>query len=483
MQSWVVHFSNAPTFQIRSQLPLLRVVPVSVLRQYLDAPRDFHLMSSLMATDTIFALSSGHLPSGVAVVRVSGAQVRNVLARMTNGVPQPRRLVLRNLLNAEGGVLDRGLVVFFAGPVSFTGEDCCELHIHGGRASVAAVLQTLGSMDGLRMADAGEFTRRAFMNGMVDLTQTEALADLLAAETEVQRRLALAQSSGSQRRVYEDWRERIVFARAMIEAELDFSDEGDVPGSVSDQVWHDMRSLSSSIGAALGNTRSAEIIRDGLNVVIVGAPNAGKSSLMNALIGREVAISSAIPGTTRDLIEARLDLNGYQVNLVDTAGLRVDPDVIERIGIERALLRSSSADVVLLVEDMAQSGTAPPVETEGRVIRVGLKADLVARTEAYDICVSAVTGVGLGDLTLLLRGIAHEFAELVCDATPSRIRHVQELEGCRAALERAVDLASMPLELRAEELRLAGDCLSRLVGKIGVEDLLDVIFSRFCVGK
>jgi tRNA modification GTPase len=436
-----------------------------------------------MSSDSIFALSSGHLPSGVAVVRVSGAEVKNVLARMANGVPPARQLVLRSILNADGDILDQGLVAFFAGPVSFTGEDCCEFHIHGGRASVAALLRTLASMRGLRMAEAGEFTRRAFMNGKVDLTQTEALADLLAAETEVQRRLALAQSSGAQRRVYEDWRERIVFARAMIEAELDFSDEGDVPGSVSDQVWFDMRSLSSLIGAALQHTRSAEIVRDGLNVVIVGAPNAGKSSLMNALIGREVAISSAIPGTTRDLIEARLDLNGYQVNLVDTAGLRVDPDVIEGIGIERALSRSSSADVVLLVEDMAQPGSVPSVETEGRVIRVGLKSDLSALGAPYDICVSAVSGAGLGDLTLILRDIAHQFAELVSDATPSRIRHMQELEDCRAALARAVELACTPLELRAEELRIAGDCLSRLVGKIGVEDLLDVIFSRFCVGK
>jgi tRNA modification GTPase len=436
-----------------------------------------------MSLDTIFALSSGHLPSGVAVVRVSGAGVRDLLMRIADGTPRARQLVLRNILGVDGSILDRGLVAFFPGPSSFTGEDCCEFHVHGGRASVSAILSSLGAIAGLRMADAGEFTRRAFLNGKMDLTQAEALADLLAAETESQRRLALTQSSGAQRRVYEEWRDRIVFARAMIEAEFDFSDEADVPGSISDLVWSGMRSLTLAIGEVLQQTRAAEIVRDGLDVVILGAPNAGKSSLMNALIGREVAIASAIPGTTRDLIEARLDLNGYRVNVVDTAGVRDDPDEIEGIGIEKALSRVNSADAVLLVEDMSQPGSAPVVTARARVLRVGLKSDLAESFSDYDICVSAVSGDGLKDLCLRIEEIARQLAASVSDATPSGMRQSQELEGCRSALLRALAMVGMPLELRAEELRIAGDRLSRLVGRIGVEDLLDVIFSKFCVGK
>lgn len=440
-------------------------------------------MTVAMFQDTIFALSSGRLPSGVAVVRVSGPHVRTVLAAMAGGVPPTRQAVLRTIKAAAGEAIDRGLVLFFDGPASFSGEDSCEFHLHGGVASVAAVLSSLGDMPGLRLADAGEFTRRAFLNGKLDLTQAEGLADLIAAETEAQRRLALRNAEGGQRRVYEEWRKRILHGRAMIEAELDFADEADVPGSVADRIWADMQALERDIDTNLGSARAGEIVRNGFEVIILGAPNAGKSSLMNALARRDVSIITEEAGTTRDLVEVRLDLGGIRVNLIDTAGIRENPGRIEEIGIKKALIRSSDSDLVLLVEDASAPGTAPQVVIDGPLMRVGLKSDLRSASIGYDLSVSARTGAGLDELRDAIGRLARMSASSVADATPVRERQARELTRCRDHLRDALALTSAGLEVRAEELRLAGDALARLVGRIDVEELLDVVFSQFCVGK
>ncbi len=314
----------------------------------------------MSAADTIFALSSGPPPAGVAVVRISGPGTRFGLETLVDSIPEPRRVSLRNVKDRDGALLDRGLVLFLPGPASFTGEDVAELHLHGGRAVIAAVLAALAELPGFRPAEAGEFTRRAFGNDRLDLTQVEGLADLVLAETEAQRRQALREADGALGRVYDGWRERLVRARALVEAELDFAEEEDVPGAVSDQAWAIAAEVRKEIVNHLADRRG-ERVRDGVEIVVLGAPNAGKSSLVNAIARRDVAIVTPEPGTTRDLIEVRLDLGGFAATLVDTAGLRRAEGAIEREGIRRAEARAEVADMVLWLADAtaAEKGKAP----------------------------------------------------------------------------------------------------------------------------
>ena len=438
-----------------------------------------------MFTDTIYALSTGRLPSGVAIIRLSGPHARTCLIAMLGALPEPRRASLCMVRAPGGELIDQGLALFFPGPASFTGEDCAELHLHGGVATVSACLEALGGMNGLRAAEAGEFTRRAFLLGKVDLTEAEGLADLVAAETEAQRLQALANARGGQRLIYEDWRRRLVHARAMIEAEIDFTDEGDVPGSVAESVWRDMAALSIDIEQHLARARGGEIVRSGLDVVILGAPNAGKSSLLNALAGRDVSIVTEEAGTTRDLVEARLDIAGFRVNLVDTAGLREQAGRIEALGIAKALDRSAECDLVLLVEDVSQPGSAPAVPSETPALRVGLKADLFGRAVSarYDALVSAMDGSGIDELKRQIGDVAAGARGRISDVIPVRQRQAELLRLCLLSITEASDSRETGLEVRAEHLRLAGEALGRLTGKIDVEDLLDVIFSQFCIGK
>lgn len=439
----------------------------------------------LMFTDTIFALSSGRLPSGIAVIRMSGPQVRTCLLSLLGALPEPRRARFGAVRAQNGGVIDQGLALFFPAPHSFSGEDCAELHLHGGVATVSACLECLASFDGLRMADAGEFTRRAFMMGKVDLTEAEGLADLIAAETEAQRLQALANALGGQKELYDSWRERIIYARAMIEAEIDFADEGDVPGSLAGQIWEDMGALRSEMAGHLSRSRGGEIVRNGLDVVILGAPNAGKSSLLNALAGRGVSIVTEEAGTTRDLVEARLDIGGFRVNLVDTAGIRDDAGRVESLGIAKALERSGIADLILLVEDLCAPGGAPAAPADTSSFRIGLKSDLIDYRGPlkYDALVSSVTGAGLEELCRLIGNYAANACGTVGEATPVRQRQSQLLAACASHLGQALDSRKTEPELRAEDLRMAGEALAHLTGRIDVEDLLDVVFSQFCIGK
>ena len=434
-------------------------------------------------TSTIFALSSGSLPSGVAVVRISGARAAGAVDALCGALPRPRRLSLRQLLAEDGGVIDRGLVAFFPAPDSFTGEDCAEFHVHGGRAVVAALLARLGGLPDLRQAEAGEFTRRAFLNGRLDLTAAEALSDLVAAETEAQRRLAAVNADGRQRALYAGWRSRLLHARAMIEAELDFSDEGDVPGSVAAAVWADVAALRAGMESHLAGFRAAEIVREGFRVAIAGAPNVGKSSLLNYLAGRDVAIVSAEPGTTRDVLEVALDLGGVKVILADTAGLREEAGPVEAMGIERARGAAASADLVLLLEDMTDPRRVD-VPGDAPMLRIGTKLDLAhGAAKRYDCEISTVSGAGIGSLLSEIGARAGAQAEAAeAGPVPTRQRHVDLLESAIAGLSEALD-ATRELELRGEGLRTAADDVGRVSGAIDAEEILGAIFSTFCIGK
>jgi tRNA modification GTPase len=376
--------------------------------------------------------------------------------------------------------------LFFEGSKSFTGEDSAELHAHGGKAVVAALLDAVTALKGVRLAEAGEFTRRAFLNGKVDLLKAEALADLVSAETEGQRRFAVLNSGGGHKELYASWRRRLIHARAMIEAEMDFADEADVPGSVAGQVWSDVARLADEIRQHISGFHKAEMIRDGFDVVIVGAPNAGKSSLLNALAKRDAAIVTDEPGTTRDLIEVALDLDGRKVRLTDTAGLRQGGGAVEAIGIERAVARARAADLVLRLEDM--TNPAPLVELpEGLpMLRIGTKHDLVTAArldERYEFRISVATGHGLDQLLQEISRRAEVALSASVDLIPWRERHVSLLAEALALLDAALSAEHAGYELRAEDLRLASDRIGRISGAVDVEDLLDVIFSQFCIGK
>lgn len=433
--------------------------------------------------DTIFALSTAGLPSGLAVIRLSGPRVKDALERMAGGTPTPRHATLRRLRDAEGVTLDHGLVLFFPAPASFTGEDCGELHIHGGRAVVAGVLRVLGEVHGLRQAEAGEFSRRAFINGKIDLTGAEGLADLIAAETEAQRRLAIENVEGGQQKLYDEWRNRLLYARAMIEAELDFADEADVPGSVSDHVDADLNALCREIEIHIEGFRAAEIVRDGFRVVLVGVPNAGKSSLLNALAQREVAIVTDVAGTTRDLIEVSLDLRGQKVLVTDTAGLRDTSDKVEKIGVERALHTAGNADLVLeLVPPNEQETNYSLQSWDTPSLRIATKCDVgISGHARFDHVTSAHSGHGLGELIEEIGRRAREATAVATGAIPTRLRHVELLRATKAGIRLALEQHA--LELKAEQLRIAADSLGRITGAIEVEELLGVIFSQFCVGK
>lgn len=436
--------------------------------------------------ETIFALSSGRLPSGVAVVRISGPKTRFVIETICGNLPESRNAALRTFRDSGGSPIDRGLALYFPAPHSFTGEDCGEFHLHGGKAVVDAMLATLYAFEGCRMAEAGEFTRRAFANGKFDLTVAEGLADLIAAETDSQRRLALQISSGTQAKLYSSWRTELIRARALIEAELDFADESDVPGSVSDQVWRSMRDLAERIRKHFADGKRGVIVRDGFRVVIVGAPNAGKSSLLNALAGSDVAIVSDEPGTTRDLIEIKLDLGGLPVLVTDTAGLRDTEGKVEKMGIDRALERAAAADLVLALTDLSDPiAPALDVLAGSATLRVGTKSDLAPGSAAgdYDLTISTRTEQGLDTLLKALTERAELAAGNLSDPLPTRRRHMELLTETSTEIDAAIREEAAPLEVRAEFLRRASHALGRITGDVDVEDILDVVFSQFCIGK
>ncbi len=432
-------------------------------------------------SDTIFALSSGHPPSGVAVLRLSGPRSRFALETIAGELPPARLALLRKLTDPRSGVeIDRALVLWFPSPASFTGEDCAEFHIHGGIAVVAALLNTLAGLPGLRMAQAGEFSRRAFENGKLDLTELEGLADLVAAQTEVQRRQAVAQAGGVLRRKLEAWRERIIAMRAAIEAAFDFADEDDVPEDVSADVWRKAGELAAEIRRFLEDGNAGEIIRDGFQIVLMGAPNSGKSSLLNALAQRQAAIVSPEAGTTRDLVEVSLDLSGFKVVLVDTAGIRQTGGFVEREGMRRARERAHAADLVIWLTPMDGAEDVPEPGIVAPVLQVRSKDDSGALRDG------SVSVVREGGLDWLIGKITEHVTStgLASDsAAVTRARHREALLSCAGLLEEASRSAALVPEVRSELLRSACDQIGRITGKVDVEDLLDRIFAEFCIGK
>lgn len=436
----------------------------------------------MRSDDTIFAIASGHGRAAVCLIRISGPGSGLILERMAGGVPERRRAVVRTLVDpATGEPLDQALVLWMPGPRSFTGEDQAELHIHGGLATRAAVLRALGSLEGCRPAQAGEFTRRAFLNGRMDLSQVEGLADIIDAETEAQRRQAMRQLGGRLGNAAEGWRERVLQALALLEASLDFSDEGDVPEGLEAEILRLTGEVEGEIAGALA-TRSGERLREGLTVVLAGPPNAGKSTLLNALARRDVAIVSPIAGTTRDVIEVHCDLGGLPVVIVDTAGLRESADLIEQEGVSRARTRAQDADLVLwLVPPEGEASPPPPAR---RLLKLGTKADLNRNRPDCDLLISASTGEGMPELVSRLEA---EAASLMGqgDAVITRERHRLALGRAQEALQRARAMLAGrgPLELAAEEVRLAARAIGEITGRVDVEDVLDRLFSSFCIGK
>ncbi|MFL5191327.1 MAG: tRNA uridine-5-carboxymethylaminomethyl(34) synthesis GTPase MnmE [Microvirga sp.] len=436
----------------------------------------------MRSDDTIFATASGHGRAAVCLIRISGLESRTVLERMTERMPEPRRAVVRTLKDpTTGEPLDQALVLWMPGPGSFTGEDQAELQIHGGLATRAAVLRALGAIDNCRPAEAGEFTRRAFLNGRMDLAQVEGLADIIDAETEAQRRQAMRQLGGRLGNAAENWRESVLQVLALLEASLDFSDEGDVPEDLEEEILGMIDRVRGEIGRAMAN-RSGERLREGLTVVLAGPPNAGKSTLLNALARRDVAIVSPIAGTTRDVIEVHCDLGGLPVIIVDTAGLRESGDMIEREGVSRARARAQDADLVLWLVPPEGEESEPPQAQ--RLLRVGTKSDLNRVRHDCDLTIAAATGEGLPELIARLE---EEALALMGqgDAILTRERHRKALERAHAALERAraMLVGHGPLELAAEEVRLAARAIGEITGRVDVEDVLDRLFSSFCIGK
>ncbi|MGD1934569.1 MAG: tRNA uridine-5-carboxymethylaminomethyl(34) synthesis GTPase MnmE [Candidatus Phaeomarinobacter sp.] len=443
--------------------------------------------------DTVFALSSGQGRAGIAVIRISGSGAAQALMELAGtGLPPARKAVVRGLTEPRTGEhLDQALVLWLPGPGTVTGEDMAELHVHGSRAVVAGVLEALGHLDGLRLAEPGEFTSQAFANGRMDLTQVEGLADLIDAETAGQRRLALAQTEGALAARCSDWKEHLVKALALVEAEIDFSDE-ELPDGLSEQAVGMISRVRSEMEQVLQSANAGEVMRDGVQVAILGAPNVGKSSLMNRLARREAAIVSDVSGTTRDIIEVRLDLGGIPVVLADTAGLRETDDPVEREGIARARARAAAADIAFWVCDLTnpEAPQWPPGLEAARRLVVGNKADLSVGPSGVscDLVLSAATGEGADALEDWLASVAQDLAGgASASALVGRARQATALHDAVNALERALseaaDEAGGEAALVSEEMRIALRALGRLVGTVDVEDVLDVVFRDFCIGK
>jgi tRNA modification GTPase len=485
--------------------------------------------------ETIYALSSGRPPAAIAVVRISGPRAGEALKALTGKIPAPRKAALAQIRGRDSEIIDQALALWFPAPHSETGEDVAEIQLHGGRAVIAAVLSALSQIEDLRPAEAGEFTRRAFENGKLDLTAVEGLADLVMAETEGQRRLAFRQMTGALGNRAENWRAQLVQALALVEARIDFSDEADVPQDLVTPALQIVRALEGEIASALADGGRGERLRDGLVIAIAGPPNAGKSTLLNRIAKREAAIVSPYAGTTRDVIEVHLDLCGFPVTLLDTAGIRETEDPIELEGVRRARERATTADLVFWVMDASDPGGSQFTRTPSAQIGKGrpnapvwlvcnkidliqgdknrqrneydvqnngknepishtnksLKcAELTHRSESkFNKCelrfnISATSGEGFSTLLMALTQYADSFLAGAESALVTRERHRRALEDVLAALRRALGRDTSNREdILAEELRIAARGLGRLTGRVDVEDVLDVIFRDFCIGK
>jgi len=446
----------------------------------------------VMRNDTIFALASGSGAAGLAVIRISGPESGGILQSLSGAaLPSPRHAVRAALRDSDSGeALDDGLVLWFPGPASFTGEDVAELHIHGGRATIEAVSTVLSGFKNCRLAEPGEFSRRAFDNEKLDLAEIEGLADLIAAETEAQRKQALKQLSGGISKIYENWRAALLRLLAHTEAAIDFPEE-DLPDNLLPDTNHNILCISKSISHHIEDGQRGERLRDGFQITIAGPPNAGKSSLLNELAQRDVAIVSKEAGTTRDVIEVRLDLGGYPVTIADTAGMRSTTESIEAEGVRRAKNRAETSDITIFVVDPSNK------EANSEILAMVRPGDIVAfnksdllKTVAPTPVIPGVETISVsvktGDqLDTLIHSVTEKVGLALSDnAGPpplTRLRHREALQDCQLALARALNAPEV--ELMAEDLRLAARALGRITGRVDVEDILDVIFGEFCIGK
>lgn len=445
-----------------------------------------------MKSGTIFALASGVGKAGVAVLRISGDASESIFRRFGAACPAPRMASKIQLLDPlSGHLLDEALVIWFPAPKSFTGENVVELHVHGGRAVIAGVMEALMQFEGFRLAEPGEFTRRAFENSKMDLTAAEGLADLVDADTSAQRDQALRQMSGALGELYEDWRVRLLHASAYLETTIDFAEE-DIPQGLEADVRARVAALRDAVDAHLIQGHRGERLREGIRVAILGAPNAGKSSLLNRLAQRDAAIVSETAGTTRDVIEVHMDLGGIPVILSDTAGIRDSSDAIEIEGVKRARTLAAEADYKIVVIDPGHAPLVPADIKElidSSSLIVVNKSDMgvvpLAGLDGDVRTISALTGAGVDQLIAELRAQVKDRFEMLEQPSLTRNRHRHALEECLAALVRFENVPSLlnyP-ELAAENLRIACASLGQITGRVDVEDLLDVIFRDFCIGK
>ncbi len=429
--------------------------------------------------DTIFALATAHGKAGVSVIRVSGADAWSAAGKLCGSLPTSHRAGLRNLVDQDGALIDQALVLPFQGRKSFTGEPVVEFHLHGSTAIVGRIMELLAGCSGLRMAEPGEFTRRALENGKLDLAQVEGLADLIDAETESQRKQAIRVLAGDLGRTAEVWRSDLIRAASLLEATIDFADE-DVPVDVTPEVLDLLNRSQVAISKEAEGVKTAERIRTGFEVAIVGAPNAGKSTLLNAIAGRDAAITSEYAGTTRDVIEVKLDLNGLAVTVLDTAGLRETEDFVEQIGIDRAMSRAADADLRVFLKTHEDEDL--PIDPLPGDIEVVGKADVA--TGSSSLSVSGLTGQGVDALVAAVSSVLKDRSSSAGIAT--RERHRQALLASRQFLNDAkagLSLGPDHYDLVAEDLRSAIRALNSLIGHVDVENLLDEIFSSFCLGK
>jgi len=437
------------------------------------------------ARDTIYALSTAPGRAAIAVVRVSGPCALDALHALA-GEPLPltRQATVRQLKDSRGEDIDQALVLWFAAPASATSEDVAEFHLHGGRAIVDAVFDTLAALPGLRAAEPGEFTRRAVENGKLDLTRAEALADLIEAQTPAQQRQALKQYQGALAELYEDWRAQLIATLAWAEAAIDFSEE-DLPADLEERLRVPVEALFAEMTRHLDDARRGEITREGLFLTIIGAPNVGKSSLLNALARRDIAIISETPGTTRDVVETRLDIDGYAVHIADTAGLRQTADAVESEGVRRALARAAASDLTLLVLDGSARDPFAGLDADAvarATLAVWNKCDLAWPAPREGLRISAKSGEGLDTLLDRLAEQVRARLERPREAAPmTRARHRENVAAATEALSRA--LRQPQSELMAEDLRLALRAVGRLTGRVDIEELLDAVFRDFCIGK
>ena len=438
--------------------------------------------------DTIFALASGYGRAAVQIVRLSGQKTREIIQSGAEQLPAPRSAKLVTLKNQAGDSIDRGLLLWFPGPHSFTGEDCAEFQLHGGAAITDAIFRWLQSFEQCRLAAPGEFTRRAIENGKMSLVEAEGLIDLIDAETDIQRRQALDQTLGGLSSHIEQWRSQLLDVLMLVEALIDFSDEADVNPAIFSQIENRLNILQSELEAAIQKAARGEQIREGFRVLLAGAPNAGKSTLLNALAERDVAIVSAIPGTTRDVIEIKLDLKGYPVIILDTAGVHETVDIIEQEGIRRTLREADRADLILWLEPVENGLSRLPDEFVSyveKIIRVGTKADQ-SNAVSRNLNVSAVTGNGIDALLDQILNRLTQGSETILPerAVLTRARHRNEVETALASIKDALTCTnSSNIEFIAEHIRLALKAIGRITQSVGSEEVLDRLFAGFCIGK